>query len=159
MTWCLRFDAISFPEWKEIFTVHMWEGKNRTTYVKVKPDEQKYIQDAYGDVEMEDVPVEEGVENREDEEEQPDGEDVLEDSDGSQDSDEIEAGPSHAFGKGSRNQQLTVGYKDDLSYVTRGDKVGVFGQKNDRIKFQTTIDGLKDLQGKAFEPAKVSRRD
>ena len=157
MTWCLRFDATSFAEWKDNFTKHMWEGKNRTSYVKVKPEEQKYIQDAYGDIEMQEDP-EHRVEAREEEDELSDEDDSLDDPNGDQSSDEGQAGPSHAFGKGSRNQQLTVGYKDDLSYVTRGDKVGVFGQKNDKIKFRTTIDGLKSLQGKSFAPAKVSCR-
>ena len=146
MTWCLRFDAASFLEWKQQFTIRMWEGKNRSTYTNVKAEEQRYIQDAYEDVEMRDV------ENEEEEEEE-----VASEEEGSADEteEEDEAESSHAFAQGSKNQHLAVGYKDDLSFVTRGDMIGVFAQKDDRIRFRTTIDRIKDLQGNSLAPEKV----
>ena len=58
LTWCLKFPADTFTEWKEKFTIYLWEGKNKVSYAKAKADEQRYIQDAYSrddDVEMEDA--------------------------------------------------------------------------------------------------------
>lgn len=63
---------------------------------------------------------------------------------------------SEQFARGSRNDQLTVGYKNDLSYVTRGDMIGVFAPKEEKMRYRTTIDRIKDVKGKAFVPKKVS---
>ena len=147
MTWCLRFDVETFPDWKDRFTIHLWEGKNQQSYAKAKADEQRYIQEAMEDVEMEepDAEEEEEVEEEEEEEETDEGEDQSEDEEGD---------TSMNFSKGSKNQQLAVGYKD-TSYVTRGDMIGVFATKDDRFKFRTAIDRVKNMEGKAFSPRQI----
>ena len=63
---------------------------------------------------------------------------------------------SDTFHRGSRNEHLAVGYKNDLSYVTRGDMIGVFAPKDDKLRFRTTIDKIQTTEGKSFVPQKVS---
>lgn len=131
----------------------MWEGKNKVKYAKSKADEQRYIQEAYEDIEMAE-PEEEEVVNEEENE--------AEDGEGHEDSaheDEDNDSGDESFAQGSKNQHLTVGYKNDLSYVTRGDMIGVFAHNGDRLKFRTAIDRIKNVQGKAFSPHKVSHVD
>lgn len=147
MTWCLKFAPIPFASWKDSFTIYLWEGKNRTSYAKARADEQRYIQEAYEDVEMEDV--EEGEPEEEDERPSSDVEEPsAEEDDGSSDSEQ--------FSNSNKNQQLAVSYKNDLSFVTRGDMIGVFAHKDDKVKFRTTIDRIKDTQGRTFTPKKVN---
>ena len=152
MTWCLRFTVEHFPEWKDKFTIYLWEGKNKVSYAKAKADEQKYIQAAYEDedVEMKDGEEEEVPEAEEGEEEEEEESEQEEDE-------EEEESETESFGKGAKNEQLAVGYKNDLSFVGRGDMIGVFAHKNDKFKFRTAIDRVKDLDGKAFTPKKVNR--
>jgi hypothetical protein len=148
MTWCLRFGVEHFHDWKDKFTIHLWEGKNQMSYGKAKADEQKYIQAAYDeDVEMKDVEEEEEV--VEEEEEQPSESEAEEEEESEEESD------SEAFAKGAKNEQLAVGYKNDLSFVGRGDMIGVFAHRNDKFKFRTAIDRVKDMDGKSFSPKKV----
>nr|KIR84859.1 cytoplasmic protein [Cryptococcus tetragattii IND107] len=149
MTWCLRFKPDCFNEWKDKFTIYMWEGKNKVKYAKAKADEQRYIQEAYEDIEMAE-PEEEEVVNEEENE--------AEDGEGHEDSaheDEDNDSGDESFAQGSKNQHLAVGYKNDLSYVTRGDMIGVFAHNGDRLKFRTAIDRIKNVQGKAFSPHKM----
>ncbi|WWD19113.1 hypothetical protein CI109_103571 [Kwoniella shandongensis] len=146
-----RFDMEDvFTEWKDKFTIYMWEGKNRASYAKAKADEQRYIQEAYEDVEMAEPEAEEEepVESDEEEESQQASTDNEED--------ESESEETAAFGRGSKNQQLAVGYKNDMSFVTRGDMIGVFAHKDDKLRFRTAIDRVKNVEGKSFSPGKVS---
>lgn len=152
MTWCLKFPSDTFATWKDEFTIKLWEGKNKANYAKAKADEQRYIQDAYEDIEMEDA-----------EEEQPEEEEHDEEVDEAagppdlSDEDESEEDRVKIFGRGSRNEHLAVGFKNDASFVTRGDMIGVFGhQKEGGIKFRTAIDRIKDTKGAAFSPRKAS---
>ena len=151
MTWCLRFNGTTFQEWKDQFTIHLWEGKNRISYRKAKAEEQRYIQEAYEDVEMGEPDGEEEADLEEGEEEDDEGEEEGDPAD----VEEEEPSDSEAFGQGSKNEQLAVGYKNDLSFVTRGNMIGVFAHKDDKIRFRTAIDRVKDLGGKTFSPRKV----
>mgnify|MGYP002718838591 CR=1 FL=1 len=153
MTWCLRFDVQTFGDWKDKFTIHLWEGKNRMSYAKAKTDEQKYIQDAYGDVIMEEPDVEGGDEGKDEDDHDPAGD--VEESSVQDESEEESSDSEDVFARGARNEQLAVGYKDDLSFVTRGAMIGVFAHKNDRLRFRTAIDRVRDLDGKSFSPQKV----
>ena len=152
MTWCLRFGLSTFNGWKEDFTIHLWEGKNQTSFNKAKEVEQRYIQEAFEDIEMAEP------EDEEEEGEEDRGGTSLED--GSDDEHDLEAPQDDTetvdqSAAGSKNEQLAVGYKNDLSFVTRGDKIGVFAHTGDRIKFRTTIDRITDMGGKRFSPGTV----
>ncbi|WVQ82121.1 hypothetical protein IAT38_004249 [Cryptococcus sp. DSM 104549] len=149
MTWCLRFKPDVFSEWKDRFTICMWEGKNHMKYAKAKADEQRYIQEAYEDVEM--------AEPEEDDEEEAEEEETKEE-DGSFDEDsevEDDQSESEDFNRGAKNEQLAVGYKNDMSFVTRGDMIGVFAHDGEKLKFRTAIDRVKNANGKRFSPGKM----
>jgi hypothetical protein len=161
-TWCIRFDEAAFLKWKEAFTRYMWEGRNQMPWAKAKADEQKYINQAYEDVDMEDVSGQ-----QEDEAEESDEEEASETSGaarqgGSDGFDEDESGEDEdkfdEHGKGGKNEQLTIGYKHDRSFVVRGDMIGVFKHTADnQVKFATSINRVADLKGKSFTPKKVGR--
>lgn len=150
MTWCLRFEASVFSEWKDKFTIYLWENKNQVSYAKAQAVEQRYIQDAYGDIEMgEGEPAVE-----EEEEEEPEPEEEYEESEEEEDYDD-QSSIDESFTKGSKNEQLAVGYKNDMSFVTRGNMIGVFGHDRDKVKFRTAIERVKDLEGNSFNPGKI----
>lgn len=150
MTWCLRFEQSVFALWKDNFTIYMWEGKNRMSYAKAKADEQRYIQDAYEDKDIEMGEPEEEDEEEEEEEETPSEASEVDDEDDEQSSD------TEAFSKGAKNEQLAVGYKNDLSFVGRGGMIGVFAPTDDKMRFRTAIDRVKDTKGKSFTPNRVN---
>ncbi|WWC71515.1 uncharacterized protein I206_105473 [Kwoniella pini CBS 10737] len=152
MTWCLRFDEKVFEQWKDKFTIFMWEGKNRTSYAKAKADEQRYIQEAYEDVEMAEPDEEDHRAESDEEEEEADRSSADEPDEYQSESEESEA---DAFERGSKNQQLAVGYKNDVSFVARGDMIGVFAHQDDKLRFRTAIDRVKNLEGKTFSPKKM----
>lgn len=151
MTWCLRFEQSVFGPWKDNFTIYMWEGKNRMSYAKAKADEQRYIQDAYDDRDIEMGEPEDEVEEEEEEEETPsEASEVPED-------DDDDSSETKAFRKGAKNEQLAVGYKNDLSFVGRGGMIGVFAPSEDKMRFRTAIDRVKDTKGKDLTPSRVCR--
>jgi hypothetical protein len=150
LTWCLRFPQVSFPEWKDRFTIHLWEGKNRCSYAKAKKDEQRYIQEALEDVEMID-PDEDGETGHQSDSEDEDPSEAESEGDSR---DETEDTLSDLDPK-TKNQQLAVGYKNDLSYVTRGSQIGVFAHTNDRFAHRATIESIKDIEGRSFTPKQV----
>jgi hypothetical protein len=150
MTWCLKFSTDVFNEWKEKLTLFMWENKNKMSYAKAQAAEQRYIQDAYEDIEMYDEESErEAAVKEEEEEEEEEYESAEEDGEEESESD------SETFAAGSKNEQLAVGYKNDISFVTRGNMIGVFSHDRDKVKFRTAIDKVKDMDGKAFVPKKI----
>lgn len=69
-------------------------------------------------------------------------------------SDEDERPP--AMEKGERNSLLTVGYKNDHTFVVRGDKIGVF-KNGQKVEYSATIRGLGFKSKKAFKPKQVWR--
>jgi hypothetical protein len=154
-TWCFKFTADVFAEFKEKFTIYLWEGKNRQHFAKVKADEQRYIQDAYQDEDV-DMDADPGVAVQEEEAEEEEPVEEVSESESADEGEDEDEDMSDQFARGARNEQLAVGYKNDLSYVTRGDMIGVFAPKDDKLRFRTTIDRVKDNKGKGFTPGKVS---
>lgn len=60
--------------------------------------------------------------------------------------------------RGDVNSHLAVGYNKDRSFVVRGERIGVFKHtEDDKLEFETTIEGVKGKGGKKFKPSKVSR--
>jgi hypothetical protein len=54
-----------------------------------------------------------------------------------------------------QNKNLTVAFKNDRSYVTNGNRVGVFStNEDDELKYATTIQNL-NVKGKEFIPKKM----
>ncbi len=61
--------------------------------------------------------------------------------------------------KGDRNSQLAVGHgkKNNVSFVVRGDKIGVFKHTNEgKVEYAATIRDLGFKKMKGFEPKHVS---
>lgn len=158
-TWCIRFgDEEVFTAWKDAFTRYMWEGKNKISWEKAKADERKYVNQAYDDedVEMEDVRDRELADLQEEEEEEDeDEEEESSNASGFESSEEHEEFAARS-GKGGKNEKLTIGYKHDRSFVTRGDMIGVFKHTADnQLKFATSINKVSDMKGKSFTPKKL----
>jgi hypothetical protein len=155
-TWCVKFaEEETFVKWKDAFTQYMWQGRNKILWAKAKADEQKYIESAYDDVEMDDVEGYDAEEEEEDDEEEAERtlteEGTSEDEDSESDNERFSK-----VGRG-KNEKLTVGYKNDRSFVVRGDMIGVFKHTDDnKLKFATSINKISDLKGKSFTPKKVS---
>lgn len=82
-----------FSEWKEKLTLYMWENKNKTSYAKAQAVEQRYIQDAYddGDVQMGDEEAEREAAAAEEEEEEEEEYDSAQEDEEEEDSSDSEA--------------------------------------------------------------------
>lgn len=154
-TWCVKFEKEEeFLGWKAAFTQYMWEGRNKMSWAKAKADEQKYVNSAYDDIEMEDVSEHDVIEEEDEDEEEEAQESLRSEED---ETDEEDDSQKFAMANGSKNEKLTIGYKHDRSFVTRGDMIGVFKHTDDnQVKFTTSINRISDLKGKTFKPGKVS---
>ena len=66
---------------------------------------------------------------------------------------------SGVLGKRVKNSQLAVGHRDNLSFVVRGDMIGVFQAQagaGRKLKFMTNIQGVGTPDGKrTFTPGRV----
>ncbi|CEP20398.1 unnamed protein product [Cyberlindnera jadinii] len=72
----------------------------------------------------------------------------------SEDEDAAEASARKSALRGE-NKNLTVAFKNDRSYVTNGNRVGVFSTTDDdELKYATTIENL-NVGGKSFNPSKM----
>jgi hypothetical protein len=141
-TWLMKFnDHDTYVKMNQAFTQGIFEANNGAgTWLKLKPDEQKYATRTYtDDVEMEGAEPwnpEEDEEYDEEDRERAEaaaagdrfGEEELyseeeETEESSEDEDEEEQ--SIPGRKKAKNSLLTVGYKG-MSFVVRGDMIGVF---------------------------------
>ncbi|GAA94528.1 hypothetical protein E5Q_01180 [Mixia osmundae IAM 14324] len=165
-TWLLRLpDKESLDKLSEAFTRAFFEARNGAgQWAKLKTDEQRYSQDALiedldmyeptADDEREAEAAEEDEKYEQAEEEQAQESDAAL-SDESEDESDAVSKPVGA----KVNKLLAVGHKEEMSFVVRGDQIGVFrsnpeGRK--KLKFVTNIQGISTPDGKRlFEPSKV----
>lgn len=54
-----------------------------------------------------------------------------------------------------KNSGLSTGLANDRSYVSRGDRIGVFKQGNEDLEYITSIKNMKDLNNRNFVPNKM----
>ncbi|KAL5508413.1 VID27 [Sanghuangporus vaninii] len=156
-SWCFKFEALDdFREFQEAWGSCLYESLNQASWAKAKADEQQYILSSYdNDVEMQDV---------EDEEE---GEvegaleaEAREESEESEDEDEIDEALGVAGDPYERNSQLTVGHKNDRTFVVRGDKIGVFKHTDEgKVEYAATIRDLGFKKMKTFRPKHMMLHD
>ncbi|KEY65386.1 hypothetical protein S7711_04283 [Stachybotrys chartarum IBT 7711] len=148
-SWLLRFkDQPTLETFQQAVMQAIWERLNETKWAKIQEKEREYVLDAFGDLNMEDVP-EEPEEQEEEEEESTEDEGVRSDE---YDSDEEQ----QELAEGDINSQLAVGYKNDRSFVVRGSKIGVFTHTPDNhLKFSTNISKVTTPKGKLMDPKKV----
>ncbi|KAJ3130042.1 hypothetical protein HK098_006754 [Nowakowskiella sp. JEL0407] len=153
-SWSLMFDELgTFNTFKEKFGRCIYEAGNKELFSKIKAEEQKYVLDAY----EEDVDMNE-AETTEDEEE---SEEELE----SEEEAELEARNTSSVlfdegGATTKNSQLTIGFKNDRSFVSRGSRIGVFKHTNDdELEHVATINNVSTLNNKIFTPKKMMLHD
>lgn len=157
-SWLLRFkDQPTLEKFQQAIMQAIWEKLNETKWAKIQEKEREYVLDAFGDLNMEDAPLEDLEE--EDEEDEEEDEEELEDDrarDEEYDSDEDEDSTFPKNADGEVNSQLAVGYKHDRSFVVRGSKIGVFKHtENNRLEFATNISKVTTPNGKLMNPKKV----
>ncbi|CDR44102.1 CYFA0S13e03444g1_1 [Cyberlindnera fabianii] len=162
-TFLLKFDSLEELEsFKEGFTQSYYEHNNQSKWVKMEPQDKEYALNTFElpaeDVEMADYYNDDEDDNEEDDDEEKDTVDTnirtgLHKEAFSDSEDEDETLPSESF-KG-RNENLMVSFKNDRSYVTNGNRIGVFStDADDELKFNTTIQNLT-VDGKKFTPTKM----
>lgn len=165
LSWLLRFDAPqTLLEFQSGYMRAAWESSNKMLWHKADESEKKYVLDAFNtiseDEEMSDYPPEE-----EEEEEEVDDEyssktvnlrTGLHKESFSDSEDEDEDVNKKNYYKGSQNKNLTVAFKNDRSYVTRGNRIGVFKTTDDDdLEFATAIENLSIGDNKKFTPSKM----
>ncbi|EEB07252.2 Vid27 family protein [Schizosaccharomyces japonicus yFS275] len=166
-SWLLRFDdQDAMEKFQEVLMRALWETLNQQRWLKIKDDDREYVLDAFNeDEEMEDV-----EEHASEREEDSSPELMMEDSvapfgqesesEVSDDEDEIANRKAIRSKKGlsddEQNSLLAVGYKNDRSYVARGNRIGVFKHTDDnQLKFQTAIENLQTSTGQKVRPKKI----
>ncbi|KAJ3278536.1 hypothetical protein HK104_002249 [Borealophlyctis nickersoniae] len=164
-TFCLKFASeAELSTFQQAFGRAMYEASHKERFSKVKKDEQQYVVRAFqdADVEMADAGDEEEEWEEEEEEEEDEVEEDEKEAKGGlvgrlgpgDDSDEDDEEQEQA--DGSKNSQLAVGYKHNRSFVIRGNQIGVFKHTDDdQLKFATTINNVRTLNGQYFSPRKV----
>lgn len=154
-SWLLRFkDQASLERFQQGIMQALWEQLNELKWTKAKESDRDYVLEAFQDLTMEDAP-----DMPEDEEEEEESEDESQD-DGQRsehyDSDEEEEDVNLKDADGNVNSQLAVGFKNDLSFVVRGSKIGVFKHTdNNNLQFSTNISKVETPKGRLFSPKKV----
>ncbi|EJD00993.1 VID27-domain-containing protein [Fomitiporia mediterranea MF3/22] len=157
-SWCFKFEGMDdFREFQEAWGSCLYEVLNHISWAKAKADEQEYILSSYdNDVEMQDV--------EDDEEDEGLVEDALgvgtSDQSESESEDEGDEAAAVAGEPGERNSQLTVGHKNDRTFVVRGDKIGVFRHTDEgKIEYAATIRDLGFKKMKSLRPKNMMLHD
>lgn len=167
-TFLLRFpDFEALDEFKQGFMKAYHEHSNQSKWEKQDQGERDYVMGAFDEpvkdeqmLDYEDISESESGSDDDQEEEGDDNEEegFVNKSSGlhkqnfsDSDDDDDEHKPSFK----SQNKNLTISFKNDRSYVTNGNKIGVFQTtRDDELKYSTTIEGLK-VKGEDFTPGKM----
>ena len=130
VSWSLHFDPESNEEssFNRVFYGSMYESVNRESLAKTKSDQQEYLQQVFQDDDAMDVDYEAELQEEEYDVEEP--KKTLYESVEEQQEQEND---------GAQNSLLAVGYKNDRSFVVRGNKIGVFKHGDDQLEFSTAI--------------------
>ena len=79
-----------------------------------------------------------------------------EESEESEEEDEVDEALPVAGDPNERNSQLTVGHKNDRTFVVRGDKIGVFKHTDEgKVEYAATIRDLGFKKMKSIKPKHV----
>lgn len=131
----LKFEGTDGFDFNQVFSQGMYETLHLSQFAKVSIKDQEYITQAYEDVEMSDAEAEE---------EESEEEEDIEMKDDAMASDDK-----------NKNSHLAIGYKNDRSFVVRGNRIGVFKNTDSDLEFSTTINNVRTMDGKSFTPSKV----
>ena len=158
-TLCLRWDSVEpLVAFSTSFGQFLWETKNKEAFYKLKQEDSEFLFHSYTH------PMEIDDEDR--------SSDSSSDSDTEHYSDvysehELVGDPELEERAGS-NQHLAIGYKNNRTFVSRGQSIGVFRSssesanfagKEDDLKFVTTIKSVQSLGGKTFNPEQLLLHD
>ncbi|PJF18650.1 hypothetical protein PSACC_01535 [Paramicrosporidium saccamoebae] len=139
-TFSLRFtDSVGLMGMSNAMGMTIYEILNNS---KVSEEDSKYLMSAFtADVEMVDASSEESGSDVSDVESEASG----------LDEERYEMQKSE-----SANQQLVVGFKNDRSFVTRGNTISVFKHTaDDSIQLAANIDKVQNTKGRKFNPTKM----
>lgn len=133
VSWSLHFDPDSTEEssFNRVFYGSMYESVNRESLAKTKSDQQEYLEQVFKDDDAMDIDYEEELQEEEYDvdEEEPVKKTLYGSPEQQQDQEN----------DGAQNSLLAVGYKNDRSFVVRGNKIGVFRHGDDQLEFSTAI--------------------
>lgn len=129
------------------------EHSNQSKWEKQDESEQEYALRAFDELEIDDELADE-----EDDEDEEDEEDEYEEEEARNTNLRTGLKKESLEEKAdfkSQNNNLTISFKNDRSYVTNGDRIGVFHTtEDDELKYDTTIQNL-NVDGKSFTPSKM----
>lgn len=178
-SWLVKFSTFNeLLVFQHQFMRALYETVNKAPWVSISEPDQKYVVDAYSNVNLDeeseietpdsdeeyDEDYDDSFVKQEEEEEEENITDKVNnilrgllsqkklfvDSDEDDGDDEESKSYSEFRSKKLANSGLAVGVANDRSFVARGDTLGVFVNR-DNLQFATTIDGLKTLDGKPLE--------
>ncbi|QLL32531.1 hypothetical protein HG536_0D00530 [Torulaspora globosa] len=156
LSYMLKFanseDVLSF---KSILSKCLWLTLNKKPWEDLPDNEKVYVTNtaATVDEELDEILKEDSNESSsENELSESDEEDNLEHSSRILSSESF--GESAGLGrpKSEGNRSLTVAFKNDRSYVVRGNKIGVFKVDSEGLDFVAAIQDVSDLAGNRIDP-------
>lgn len=178
-SWLLAFELTdSFNSFEQIFLTSLWQFLNKTKFAVKKEEsaDKDYIINAMSNLNIDNnkPETEEEAESESESEPESDSEDdevklqravnasIRDKSDrrrplNEEDDDYDDFADQREYDrfrekKNETNSGLSVGSSKDRNYVVRGDKLGVFSNDGDELKYQTTISNVRDLNGKSIKP-------
>lgn len=160
-SWLLKFaDFDELDRFQEALMQSLWETNNKMVWSKVKPDDREFLADAFSNIAIKDVEMEDADDkffDVEEEEEEPASKikKSVSYGDGSADYDDAGYEDEQKMGGVGINKELAVGNVNDRSYVLRDNMLGVFKQTPGDLEFQTTIGNISNLKGKPLNPGKI----
>ncbi|KAI9292857.1 VID27-domain-containing protein [Neoconidiobolus thromboides FSU 785] len=146
-SWMLKFnDVKSDVEFKTVFAKCFYEVANQRPYAKVKEDERVYIDRSYNlDYDSDEIVLSEEEEEAKQEEPKRTPSQKIKNS--------IKENLSDS---NNHNKNLSIGYKHDRSFISRGSNIGVFKHGNgNELEYCATITDIKDSKGKLTSPSKM----
>lgn len=167
LSYMLKFSNVeACTTFQSAWSRAIWEFLNKRNWADISEAEQKYVLNASSKREKELSEIlDSDVDDWEDESSDEDGEEAEEEKktenkkivsashhDSSDDEDAAEMAYQNSTALAG-NKSLTIGFKNDRSYVVRGNKVGVFkSNEDDELEFVTAIGNITNLKGKLFNP-------
>lgn len=171
LSFMLRFATIEeYKAFKLQWSSCMWMTVNKVPWEKITDKEKQYVINPTKAL-VKDLDTilgfdEDEVDNSRDEKEYSEDESDDEDEGTSSSvmisSEQFEQSSSDrsSNSRSTGNKSLTVSFKNNRSYVVRGDKIGVFktgdasveGDDEDGLEYVSVIKGVKGKDGRSFEP-------
>ncbi|KAG8865237.1 hypothetical protein FRB96_000127 [Tulasnella sp. 330] len=181
--WCVRFhDEEVYDRFRYEVNRCLWETANAISWDKAKKEDTTYAAETYKDQDVEMVDVEGEEEEEEDEVAEALSEDSGEEEEEPQtgrvrpgkarleyvdpndsDASSVDEEENKFYeGRNEHNSGMVVGHRTDRTFVLRGGRIGVFKHAKPGevgVKHDMTVNQVKTLKGKAFNPKKMMLHD